>query len=165
MVDTDQIREEELTPDDVLNRELAEPQSEPEWRDNWDENEETRPGENTRLEDGTLYWEHEGFEIALESYETTHWRVEITIPEPYGKYFPRAVDVKCLSVPEYGYVDEVAMAEYAPEAVTIVISENYQPIWEVNHFIDTLIEKHEGGEEFEAEMSEMLEVARENEQE
>lgn len=161
MVDIDQIEEEELTESEVLDRYTAEPQQEVEWIPEWDENPEKRPGENTRIEDGTLIWERDGFEARLESYETTHWRAEVDIPESVGEHFPRPVDLKCKPHPEHGFVDTVRQDGYTTTGAVIVLAENFQPVYEVNRFMDKLRESAEESEQFMEDLEAGLEVAKE----
>lgn len=163
MVTEEEIREESLTTDDVLEYEVAQPKQEVEWLPEWDEGPEERPGENTRIEDNTLIWERDGFEARLESYETTHWKAVIDIPRECGEYYPREFDLKCSPRPEYGFVDDVELEEYATTQATLIIQENFQPTWEVNAFIEMIIETREESEQFEEEITEKLQVARENE--
>lgn len=162
-MDPESIREEGLTTDDVMNREFVEPQTDVEMLPEWEEFPEERPGENLRIEENVLIWERDGFEARLESYETTHWKAHITIPKEIGKWQPRPIDLKCKSYPEYGYVEDVETEDYSAVGATIILQDNFQPTWEVNHFIDKLIEEAEGGAEYEKEVEEMLAAARENE--
>jgi hypothetical protein len=164
MVTKDQIREEELTSEDVLDRITAEPRREPEWVPEWDEHPEERPGENTRLEEGTLIWERDGFEVRLESYETTHWRVEVDIPEHVGQWMPREIDMKA-NTPEAGYVDEVETESYHTVGAVLIFQTNFQPVYEVNRWIDDQLQYAEDSEEFTSEVEEKLEVAKEVESE
>lgn len=163
MVSEDEIREEELTPDDVLETEVVTPQQEVKWLPEWDEYPEERPGDNTRIEDGTLIWERDGFEARLESMEATHWRAEIDVPEEIGKVYAREIDVKSKPIPEYGFVESARMDDYKLRQATIVLAENFQPVFEVNQFIDQLIEDAEGFEQFQEDLENKLSVARENE--
>lgn len=162
MVTKDQIEEEELTTEEVIDREFVEPQQEVRILPEWEEYPEERPGENLRIEDDQLVWERDGFEARLWSHETTHWKAQITIPREYGKYDPRPVDMKSKSIPEYGFVESVEMDDYAAVGVTLVLQENFQPTYEVNKFIDHLIERKEGAEEREQEIKELMGAAREN---
>lgn len=161
MVDIDQIEEEELTEGEVLERFTAEPQQDVEWLPEWDDHPEEQPGENTRIEDGTLIWERDGFEARLESYETTHWRAELTIPEKVGEHYPRPVDLKCHPLPEHGFVESVEQDGYTTSGAVIVIAENFQPVYEVNRFIDELIESAEESKQFMEALETGLEVAKE----
>jgi len=165
MVSKERIREEGLTTDDVMKREFAEPQDTVEWVPEWDDNPETRPGENVQItHDGeVLEWERDGFEVGLESWETTHWMAAVTIPERVGKYYPREVDLKCYPLPEHGYVDHVETVEYRATMANLVIQANFQPIWEVNNFIDQLLEDAKASEQREQEIGEKMATARENE--
>ncbi len=165
MVDTETIEQEGLTTEDVLDSEVVEPQQGVEWLPEWDEYPEERPGENTRIEDDTLIWEREGgFEARLESYEMTHWKAEVTIPESVGEYYPREFDLKCHPRPEYGFVKDVEQEDYATVGATLILQENFQPVWEVNKFIDELAEEAEESQEFREDLEEKLSVARENEE-
>lgn len=164
MVTTEEIREDDLTKDDVLDVEVEEPQREVEWLPEWDEYPEERPGENTRIEDGVLIWERDGFEARLESYETTHWKAEVTIPEPVGQWYPREFDLKCAPKPEHGFVESVETESYITTGATLVIAENFQPTWEVNAWIDYLLESMEHSQEFQDDLTEKLSVASDNEE-
>lgn len=165
MVSPETIENEGLTTDDVLDREVVEPQQEVKWLPEWDEYPEEQPGENARIEDDTLIWERDGgFEARLESYETTHWKAEVTIPESVGQYYPREFDLKCHPLPEYGYVKSVERDGYTTVGATLIIQENFQPVYEVNKFIDELAESAEESEQFREELEEKLSVARENEE-
>lgn len=163
MVSEDRIREENLTKGDVLDRMTETPQQSVEWLEVWDDHPEERPGENTRIEDETLIWERDGFEARLESFETTHWRAELDVPERVGKWFPREIDLKAAPKPEYGYVESVETESYAVTEATIVLCENFQPTYEVNAFIDYLLEKADGSEQFQDDLESALAVAGENE--
>lgn len=163
MVTKDQIQDDGLTKEDVLDVETEQPQQEVEWLPEWDDHPEERPGENTRIEDGVLLWERDGFEASLESYETTHWKAAVNIPESVGQYYPREFDLKCSPRPEYGFIDDVEQDEYTTTQATLVIQENYQPTWEVNAFIDMLIETRDQSEQFREELGDKLAVASENE--
>lgn len=151
------------SPDEVLDGFVERPQEEVEWLPEWDEELEERPGKNTRIEDNTLIWERDGFEARLESTEVTHWRAEIDIPERVGQWFAREIDLKASPRPEYGFVESVETENYAATAATIVIQENYQPTWEVNKFIDYLLESAQDSEDFQQVVEERLEDARANE--
>jgi hypothetical protein len=163
MVSEDQIREEGLTKDDVLDVETEQPQQEVEWLPEWDEHPEEQPGENARIEDGVLIWERDGFEARLESYETTHWRATVTIPEEVGQWYPREFDLKCSPKPEYGFVESVETEEYVTTGAVLIITENFQPTWEVNAWIDYLLESSEQSQQFQDELTNKLAVASENE--
>mgnify|MGYP000058942433 CR=1 FL=1 len=162
MVTKDQIEEEELTPDEVMDREFVEPQQDVRVLPEWEEYPEEAPGDNVRIEDDELVWERDGFEARLTSYETTHWQADISIPKSVGKWQARPVDVKCKPVPEHGYVDDVEIEDYTTVGVTLILQENFQPTFAVNNFIDHLIEQAEGSEAFQEEVEEKMAVAREN---
>lgn len=164
MVSKNQIEEEELTTQDVLDSELETPRQEVEIYPEWEEHPEEAPGENVRIEDGTLIWERDGFEARMESYETTHWRVELDIPHTVAKWYPRTIDLKCLPLPEHGFVSDVEVEDYESVGATLVIQDNFQPTFEVNQFIDKLLENAESSEEFQNEINEKLENARQNEE-
>jgi len=124
------------------------------------------PGENLRIEGNTLLYERDGFEVAIESYKTTHWRVDLSIPESIGKWYPRPLDLKCLSVPEYGFVDSVETSDsYAAIGATLIIQENFQPTFEVRKVIEHLLDNAEKSEQFTEELDGKLDAARENERE
>lgn len=163
MVSEDEIQEKNLTTDDVLDREVVEPQQGVEWLPEWDEHPEERPGENTRIEDDTLLWERDGFEVELESYETTHWKATVSIPEEVGQWHPRDFDLKCSPIPEHGFVKEVETEEYATVKAVLILQENFQPTWEVNHFIDHLLEGAQNSQEFQEDLENKLSLASENE--
>ncbi|NLV14349.1 hypothetical protein [Haloarcula argentinensis] len=165
MVSKDEIQQDGLTTDDVMDREFEQPKREPEWLPEWDEYPEERPGENTRIEDGTLIWERDGFEVRLESYETTHWRVGLDIPKDVGQYYPREFDLKCHPLPEYGFVKAVEQEDYSTVGATLIIQENFQPVYEVNKFIDELVESAEQSEQFREDVEEKMAAAREVEEE
>lgn len=164
MVSTDEIERDGLTTDDVMDREFAQPQREVKWRPEWDEHPEEQPGESTRIEDDTLIWENGEFEARLESYEMTHWQAEIEIPKDVGQYYPRGFDLKCHPLPEYGFVKDVERDGYSTVSATLIIQENFQPVFEVNQFIDELTESAEQSEEFREEVGEKMATARENEE-
>lgn len=149
--------DEPETREEVLDRHVAKPKTEVEIIPEWEEYPEERPGENLHIEDNTLHWERDGFAVALESYETTHWRAEIDIPEDIGRWYPREIDLKCHPKPEYGYVDETTIEDYHTVGATVVISANMQPVYEVQAFIDSLLEAAEESEQFTEEISEKLE--------
>lgn len=164
MVSEEEIRDEGLTTDDVLETEVVTPQQTVEWVPEWDEYPEERPGENTRIEDETLIWERDGFEARLESMEATHWRATIDVPQKVGETYAREIDIKSKPLPEYGFVDNAVIEDYAVNQVTVVISENFQPVFEVNQFIDHLIEDAEGFEEFQEDLERKLSAAKQNEE-
>ncbi|WP_123619568.1 hypothetical protein [Halorubrum sp. CSM-61] len=166
MVSKDKIEADGLTTEDVLDVETAQPQTEVRILPEWEEHPEERPGENLRIEENTLLYDRDGFEVAIESYETTHWRVELSIPKEVGKWYPRPLDLKCLSVPEYGFVESVETSDsYETIGATLIIQENFQPTFEVREVIEHLLENAEASEEFTEELDEKLEAARENERE
>ena len=166
MVSKDEIEAESLTTEDVLEVEAAQPQTDVRILPEWEEHPEERPGENLRIEENTLLYERDGFEVAIESYETTHWRVDLTIPEEVGKWYPRPLDLKCLSVPEYGFVESVETSDsYETIGATVIIQENFQPTFEVRKFIEHLLDNAERSEQFTEELDEKLDAARENERE
>lgn len=152
-----------MTTDDVLDRELVEPQESVEMLPEWEDYPEERPGENLRIEDETLIWERDGFEARLSSMEPTKWRAEIDVPEDLGSTWAREIDLKCRPYPEHGFVESAEFEDYSLRAVTLVLSENFQPTYDVNSYIDGLIEDAEGFEEFQKDLDEKLEMARENE--
>lgn len=164
MVTKEEIKQDELTTDEVMSREFAEPQREIKWLPEWDDHPEEQPGENARIEDETLIWERDGFEARLESYETTHWKAEIEIPKDVGQYYPREFDLKCHPIPEYGFVKAVEQEGYATVGATLIIQANFQPVFEVNTFIDELVESAEQSEQFREEVEEKMAAARENEE-
>lgn len=163
MVSIDRIREEELTKDEVLSREFEEPKQEVEIVPEWEEYPEEAPGENVRIEDDQLVYEREDFEVRMESYRTTHWRVEVEIPEYVGKWHPRDIDLK-IRPPEQGFVESVETEDYEVVQATLIISSNFQPVYEVNKWIDGLVESAEGSEEFHQEVEEKMAAARDNEE-
>jgi len=79
MVSRDEIEAEGLTTEDVLDVETAQPQTDVQILPEWEKHPEERPGENLRIEGNTLLYERDGFEVAIESYKTTHWRVDLSI--------------------------------------------------------------------------------------
>ena len=162
-MDPERIREEGMGTEEVLDRHTAEPQREVEWLPEWDEEPETQPGENARIEDGTLIWENGDFVARLESHETTHWRAEIEIPEAVGDLHPRPVDLKCRPLPEYGYVDSVTIEDYTTTAAVLIIQANFQPVREVNTFIDKLRADAEESQQFMDDLEVALDAARQNE--
>lgn len=164
MVTKEEIERDGLTTEDVLDRAFEEPQMDVEWLPEWDKYPEEQPGENTRIEDNTLIWERDGFEARLESFETTHWKAELAIPEEVGKYYPRGFDLKCHPLPEYGFVKDVERDSYTTVGATLIIQENFQPVYEVNKFIDKLVETAEQSEQFQQEVEEKMALARENEE-
>jgi len=164
MVSHEEIQQDGLTTDEVMSREFAEPQREVEWLPEWEECPEEQPGDNARIEDNTLMWERDGFEARLESYETTHWQAEIEMPKAVGQYYPREVDLKCHPLPEYGFVKDVEQDDYSTVGATLIIQANFQPVFEVNEFIDELVESAEQSEAFREEVEEKLAAARENEE-
>jgi len=93
MVSRDEIEAEGLTTEDVLDVETAQPQTDVQILPEWEKHPEERPGENLRIEGNTLLYERDGFEVAIESYKTTHWRVDLSIPESIGKWYPRPLDL------------------------------------------------------------------------
>jgi len=98
--------------------------------------------------------------------KTTHWRVDLSIPESIGKWYPRPLDLKCLSVPEYGFVDSVETSDsYAAIGATLIIQENFQPTFEVRKVIEHLLDNAEKSEQFTEELDGKLDAARENERE
>jgi len=112
----------------------------------------------------TLLYERDGFEVAIESYKTTHWRVDLD-PESIGKWYPRPLDPR-LSVPEYGFVDSVETSDsYAAIGATLIIQENFQPTFEVRKVIEHLLDNAEKSEQFTEELDGKLDAARENERE
>jgi len=120
------------------------------------------PRENLRIEGNTLLYERDGFEVAIESYKTTHWRVDLSIPESIGKWYPRPLDLKRLSVPEYGFVDSVETSDsYAAIGATLIIQENFQPTFEVRKVIEHLLDNAEKSEQFTEELDGKLDAARE----
>lgn len=163
MVTTDEIREEGLTTDDIMDREFVEPRTEVEWVPEWDEHPEEQPGENTHIEDDTLIWERDGFTVRLESYEVTHWRADIEIPERVGQHYPREFDLKCRPRPKHGFIEGVESDGYTAVGATLIIQANFQPVFEVNQFIDELLESAEQSEAFRDEIEEKMAAARENE--
>jgi len=167
MVSRDEIEAEGLTTEDVLDVETAQPQTDVQILPEWEKHPEERPGENLRIEGNTLLYERDGFEVAIESYKTTHWRVDLSIPESIGKWYPRPLDLKCLSVPEYGFVDSVETSDsYAAIGATLIIQENFQPTFEVRKVIEHLLDNAaEKSEQFTEELDGKLDAARENERE
>lgn len=162
MVDLDRIKEEGMTQEEVLDRYTVEPQQEVEWLPEWDEYPEERPGENARIEEETLTWERDGFEVRLESYETTHWRAGVDLPERVGEHYPREIDLKCHPLPEYGFVESVELDGYTATSATLIIQENHQPVFEVNQFIDKLLESADHSEQFMEDLEDGLEAASED---
>lgn len=164
MVSKDEIEAEGLTTEDVLDVETAQPRTDVQILPEWEEYPEERPGENLRIEENTLLYERDGFEIAIESHETTHWRVDLTIPEEIGKWYPRPLDLKCLSVPEHGFVESVETSDsYETIGATLILQTNFQPTFEVRKVIEHLLENAEASEEFTEELDEKLDAARQNE--
>jgi ssDNA-binding Zn-finger/Zn-ribbon topoisomerase 1 len=164
MVSKEEIQQDGLTTDEVMSREFAEPQREVEWLPEWEECPEEQPGDNARIEDNTLMWERDGFEARLESYETTHWQAVIEIPKDVGQYYPREFDLRCHPLPEYGFVKEVEQDGYSTVGATLIVQENFQPVFKVNKFIDELMESAEQSEQFREEVEEKMAAARENEE-
>lgn len=164
MVTKQEIEEQGLTTDDVMDREFGQPRTDVKWVPEWDEYPEERPGENTRIEDDTLIWERDGFEVRLESYETTHWKADLTIPEDVGQYYPREFDLKCHPLPEYGFIKDTEQESYCTVGATLILNANFQPVFEVNKFIDELVDSAERSKEFREEITEKMAVARENEE-
>jgi hypothetical protein len=163
MVTKDQIREDGLTEEEVLDREVVEPQESVEFLPEWEEWPEEQPGENTRIEDETLIWERDGFKAQLSNIGPTKWRAEIDVPEAYNDGWGRPIDLKTEPHPEYGFVEDATFEDYTLQHVTLVLSENYQPTVEVNSYIDFLIETAGSVEEFQNDLEEKLELAQENE--
>lgn len=154
-----------MTSEDVLDRYTATPRDSVEWVPEWDENPDAQPGENTRIEDDILLWERDGFEVMLESYETTHWRALVTIPERVGELHPRPFDLKCNPLPEHGFIKSVEQDSYVTTEAELILQANFQPVFEVNKFIDSLLESHDEAREFQEELEAGLDVAQENEEE
>ena len=149
MVSRDEIEAEALTTEDVLDVETEQPQTDVRILPEWEEYPEERPGENLRIEDNTLLYERDGFEVAIESYETTHWRVDLSIPEEVGKWYPRPLDLKCRPLPEHGFVESVDTSDsYEASSATLIIQENFQPTFEVRKFIEYLLDNAEASEQF-----------------
>lgn len=98
-------------------------------------------------------------------HRTTHWKAELTVPREYGKYHPRPIDLKCSPLPKHGFVEDVESDEYVTVGATLVIVENFQPTFEVNKFIDKLIDDAEVAEAFTDDLESKLSVARESENE
>jgi hypothetical protein len=160
MVSKEEIEEQNLTTDDVLDRHLAEPQEAVEWLPEWDDHPEERPGDNARIEDETLIWENGEFEARLQSYETTHWKATVTIPKWVGEYYPRGFELKCLSIPEFGFVDDVETEDYCAVEATLILQANHQPVYEVNKYIDELRDGAEQSQQFREELEEKMAAAR-----
>jgi hypothetical protein len=165
MVSEQETREDGLTTDDVLDRHTAEPMQEVRMLPEWEEWPEEQPGENTHIDGDELVWERDGFEVRLRSYETTHWKADLTVPREIGSHFPRPVDLKSRPKPKYGFVDTVDLDEYAAVGVTLVLQENFIPTVEINGFIDGLIEQVDENEQFKEDLESKLSAARENESE
>lgn len=163
MVDIDRIQEEGLTSEEVLDRYTAQPQEEVEWVPIWDDNPEERPGENTEIKDGVLMWDNGEFHAELESYETTHWLARVDIPEWVGEFYPRVIDLKCHSKPEYGFIRTVEQDGYVATRAELVINEIRQPVFEVNGFIDSLRDSAEHSQGFMDNLERGMEVAEEAE--
>lgn len=164
MVDIDRIEDEQMTPDEVLDRFTERPMDTVEWLPEWDDNPDALPGENTRIDDETLIWENGEFEIRMESHETTHWLADISVPEAVGEHYPRPIDMKCRPEPEYGFIRDVEQDGYVTVGVELVIAENYMPIYELNSFVDGLRDGAEQSQEFMDDLEAGLDVARENEE-
>lgn len=128
----------------------------------WDEYPGEAPGENVRIEDEILIWERDGFEVRLETYRTTHWRAEVDIPEAVAKWYPREIDLK-IKPPKQGFVESVTTESYHAEQAELIVSAPYQPVYEVNSWIDELLESAEGSEEYQQEIEEKMAVARDHE--
>lgn len=163
MVDIDRIEEEDMTAEEVLDRYTAQPRDTVEWIPEWDDHPEERPGENTRIEDETLIWENGEFEIRLESYETTHWKAVVSVPEDVGELYPRDIDLKCHPLPEHGYVESVEIDDYVATAVTLILAENFMPIHEVNTFVDDLRDDAAESQQFMDNLEAGLEAASDGE--
>lgn len=148
--------------EEVLDRYTVEPQTEVEWVPEWDEFPEEQPGENTHIEDDVLIWERDGFVVRLESWETTHWRAEIAIPENVGEHFARPFDLKCKPFPEYGFIKSVEMDGYTAASAEVILAANRQPVYEVNNIVDQLLEEAEQNEQFMENLEEGLAVAEDN---
>lgn len=168
MVSEERIRKDELTKDEVLDLEVEEPKDDVEIIPEWEESPEERPGDNLHIDEtgdrNELVWERDGFEARLWNHEMTHWKATISIPREYGQHHPRPVDLKCSPIPEYGFVEDVDVEDYAATVATIVIQDNFMPTWEVNKFIDELIESAASADAFQEELTEKLSIASENEE-
>ena len=159
MVSVDKIEEEEMTREEVMDREFAQPMDEVEILQEWEDYPEERPGENLHIDDGWLIWERDGFEARLESFETTHWRALVTIPDDVGSWLPRPIDLQCRKVPEHGFIKSVETEDYSAREAELILQENFMPTYEVNKFIDDLIEFKEGSEERQQQIEEKLNAA------
>lgn len=159
MDDIQKIQEEEMTTEEVLDRYTEEPRTSVEMLPEWEEYPEEAPGENTRVEDDTLIWERDGFEIRLESFETTHWKADISVPHEYGKHYARPIDAKCGLGTEHTYVEDVETEDYALSSVTLLTAANFMPVHEVQKFVDAIIDDAQASEQFIEEMEAKLDAA------
>lgn len=164
MVDLDRIEEEQMTEGEVLDRYTEQPMDCVEWLPEWDEYPEEQPGENACIQDDTLLWENGEFVVRLKSHETTHWKAEIDIPEPIGEHYVRPIDIKCRRLPEYGFVSDVRTEDYVTAGVTLVISENFMPIHELNKYIDDLRDSAKESQRFMDDLEAGLEAAKDSEE-
>lgn len=152
--------DDEQTPEDLLEAEMVTPQEEVEIPPEWEEHPEEQPGENTRIEDGELRWESDGFDVRLWNLEPTKWKAVISIPTEVGGVWAREMDIKCRPMPHYGFVDSAVVEDYKVREVTLILSENFQPVHEVNAYIESLREDAETFQERQQEWAEKIAEAR-----
>ncbi|MWG36497.1 hypothetical protein [Halomarina oriensis] len=135
--DSPEYEHPEVEARDLDLDDMIQPPTSVRWLPEWDMEGEHPPGENTHIEDDTLYWHRDGFNVALRNREPTLWEADVTLPDEAGEYFPRKEDIQARPDPEYGYVETVELAAegYATEAVTLVFKENYMPVYEINKWV------------------------------
>jgi len=163
MVSKEEIEAEGMTKQEVLDVETVQPRTEVEWVPEWDEHPSEQPGENTRIEDDTLIWERDGFAARLESYETTHWKATVELPSHVGELYPREIDLKASPKPEHGFVESVAIEGYEAAEAVLILQANYQPTYEVNKWINYLLEQAEESHQFRDDLEEKLSAAAQSE--
>lgn len=138
MVAEDRTHNEGQTEDDRLAHESDRPTT-VEWYPEWDDPEE-RPGENTRIDDETLIWERDGFTVRLTHHEALYWRAVISLPASIGRRYERPIDLQTVPFPEYGTVTSVDVEDHVAQSAELLLAGNYQPIWELNNWIDYLLD-------------------------
>lgn len=180
MVDTDRIREEGLTTEEVLDREFVGPHDTPteaHWPEYFDDYPEEQPGDEAWLDeddDGepVLCWEDGDFSVRLKCIEWGDWEARISIPERVGRHIPKPTGFKAHHPPTIGdhpvgFVDEIEYPDDGYTAGTIVLrlaEAEGMPIVAPSSYVDDLREYAEDSEEYMAEVDEMLAAARENEE-